>query len=84
MIKNNNNTENDYNVYNKNKKYIISLQDINKNKKKVYKGILQNFYTVSRNISNNGRKNFIKDLTNKSIKSKRNNTNNYKNMFDSK
>ena len=84
MIKNNNNTENDYNVYNKNKKYIISLQDINKNKKKVYKGILQNFYSVSINISNNGKKNFIKDLTNKSIKSKRNNTNNYKNMFDSK
>ena len=60
MIKNNNNTENDYNVYNKNKKYIISLQDINKNKKKVYKGILQNFYSVSRNISNNGRKKFYK------------------------
>ena len=64
IIKNNYNIENDNNIYNKNKK-------LNKNTKKGFKGILQNFRSISRNILNNERKNFKVELTNKSIRTKK-------------
>ena len=68
MIKNNYNIENENNIYNK---------KFNKNKKKGFKGILYNIHSISRNIVNNERKNVKEDLTNKNIRTKRNNSSNY-------